>query len=575
MPIDFRKLNKVSIIAGYKNFFDFFIKFAVPILSIVSLIAIFAYTFIEAVPGYLALIFVGLGAVMVFAYPYAQYGSRRRSINNHLHLFITYAGTLSTMRVSRNELFKKISQKKIFGDISKLFKKINYLAKSWNLGYAEACRVMVPNISSEIMADFIDRLAVIMDFGESLETFLYDEQKSVLDDYEVDYKKSFETIEMLQELFVAASVSFAFLLGIGLLAPLLLEIPLTTVLFYGLIGLIVFDVGIGLAIYTFLPKDSLFHELDDKSREQKHLRNIFWGTFSLCVLIAIFIYIYTDLDLLYVLAISLSPMIYPGFVANRLEDKIIKRDKQFPVYARVLGSAIEVRNGGIVSALKSTQTHDFGVLEEMSISLYRRLRLGSDKFKSWYLFAVESSSNLISNFVKIFSESIYLGGNAEEVGEIISDNMQRLISLRKYRLQLVGSVRGAFYGSMIGLIATVFVSSKISELLIDVFNQPNLSSDVTGLIDNILPQAANVSFEGVMFYITLIIVVQALSASWIMKGIDGGTPYAAVLDFLIMLWIGAALAYVLPEAVESLLPDLEGMFNEIGNNTADVETGLN
>lgn len=577
MFIKLKKLNKVSSVAGYRNFFDFLLKFALPVLSIIVLVGLFSVAFIDILPAYTGIIMIGVGTISVFAYPYVRYGMLQQDINDHMHLFITYAGTVSTMKINRGVLFQKIAEKEIFGEISTIFKKIKYLATSWNLGYADACRTMVPRIPSAIMADFIDRLAVIMDFGEDLEVFLFDEQEAVMDDYAVEYNKSIETIKMLQELFIAVSISFAFLIGVGLLAPLLLEIPLTDVLLFGVIGLVLFDVLVGFAIFQFLPKDKLFHELKDKSRDYKKMRRVFFLTLLGCFVLGLLLYLFTNLMALFIIAISLTPMLYPAILANQLEENIIRRDKQFPVYARVLGSAIEIRNGGVVSALKSTQTHDFGVLQEMSMSLYRRLQLQSDKYKTWYLFAVESGSNLISNFSKIFMESVYLGGNAEKIGEIISKNMQQLIGLRKYRMQLVGSIRGAFYGSMIGLIATIFVSARISELLLDIFRGPQVGSDVGALVDTLIPDVAAVNFDTVMIYMTIIVIVQAASAAWIMKGIDGGTIYAAVFDFILLVWIGALLAYFLPIAIDGLIPEFGDVFADVEGgdvDAVDIDTGL-
>ena len=47
--------------------------------------------------------------------------------------------------------------------------KILYLAKQWNLGYAKTCRMIAKISPSAIFADFLDRMAAVLDFGEDLE----------------------------------------------------------------------------------------------------------------------------------------------------------------------------------------------------------------------------------------------------------------------------------------------------------------------------------------------------------------------------------------------------------------------
>ena len=94
------------------------------------------------------------------------------NVHERIHLFITFAGTISTIDLDRSTFFRKIIEKKEFGYISKITEKLLYFAKSWNLGFAVTCRQLEALSPSRILADFLDRLAVTIDFGEPLEVFL-------------------------------------------------------------------------------------------------------------------------------------------------------------------------------------------------------------------------------------------------------------------------------------------------------------------------------------------------------------------------------------------------------------------
>lgn len=556
----YKNLQKVSVIAGYKGLGDITIRLFLPIILVITIFSISIFMFVDILPWFTGPLVFLVGVISAIMYPYISYLQAKQNINDRLHLFITYSGTISTMKISRSMLFKKIATSKNFGEISNIFEKIVYLAKKWNLGYAPSTRIMVKKTASPILADFLDRLAVIMDFGQDLEVFFFDEQEAIINDYGVIYRQSLETIKMLQEVFISLSISFAFLIGIALLAPLLLDLRLETVLLYAMIGLTIFYVGLVLAIKSLIPADKLTLYVKEANKEMKKVVAFFYLTLVMSLLLCMILLIATDLELIFVFAISSLPLLYPSILASREEEEIMRRDSQFPIYVRVLGSAIEVRNGGVISALKSTQTHEFGALNDMSINLYRRLRVGSEKLKCWYHFAKETGSNLISNFTKIFQESVYLGGDAEKIGEIVSNNMTKLINLRKLRYQLSGSLRASFYGAMIGITSTIYVSAKISQLLVEIFTQPFLEvDDAVGLVDVIVPQADPVNFSLVMIYIAFIIVVQAGTGAYMMKLIDGGSPYASLLDFIIMLWIGAALSYMLPGFVDTLLPTIEDL----------------
>ena len=267
-------------------------------------------------------------------------------------------------------------------------------------------------------------------------------------------------------------------------------------------------------------------------------------------------------------AIGLSPLLAVGVLAQNHEKLVFSRDLAFPSYIRALGSAIEVKMGAVVGSLRELQVHDFGVLNQMSINLYRRLKLGSDKFKSWMFFAAESGSYLIAKFSQIFSEGVYMGGNAEKIGEIISKNFNKLIQLRKQRIQLSSSVRGAFYGSLVGFASASYVSAKITQLLSVLFTQPFSSlkgtdTTLTSVVSSLAPSSAlAINFDEVAVYIGIMIIIHSVISALIIKMVEGGINYAALFDLVVLLWIGAAISYILPKGVDSFLPDITGQNTE-------------
>lgn len=550
-------LDRMSAVSGYESFDEMLREYFLPVGFAVLLTAAIIPYFM-AVPWWTSLLIIIIGCIFLIGYPYSQYSQTRQSIDQNLHYFITYAGTISTVDIPRKKLFRKVGSNENFGYISEVFTRIHYLAQEWNLGYAQATREMSEKVPSPILEDFLDRFAVALDFGESLSTFLDEEQDSIMEDFRVEYEKSLETIELIQDSFIAISISFSFVLGTTLLAPLLLNVKITTILPWAIGILLFIDIGLLFAVRSFIPTDRMIHTFKERNRDQKRIFFYFTATALLGAIIFITVFLTTNLPFLLILAISVTPLSYPGFLAAKYENKVMERDKQFPIFARVLGSAIDVRDGAVVSALKSTQVHDFGSLESMSINLYRRLRLGSDKWDSWYYFAKESGSTLISNFSKIFSESVYMGGNSQRIGRIVSENMQELLSLRKKRSQLANGLRGSFYGTLVGLSSVIYITTKVAELLIGIFNQPlGLETSEFDFASTILPQAQSVNFDLVFFYIGLLIVVHSIASSLIMKAVDGGSWYAAIYDFLIMIWIGAGLSLFLPVIIDGLLPDVQ------------------
>jgi flagellar protein FlaJ len=337
---------------------------------------------------------------------------------------------------------------------------------------------------------------------------------------------------------------------------MLMEFPVFTMMLYALAGVFFMDICFVILVKNYVPYDSMFIDTGVRNESQKQLWQITMATVIVCPILFLFLLQFTELNTLWLFAISTTPLIIPSWIARQEEKLVRKRDRNFPIYARVLGTAISVRNGGVMSALLSTQVHDFGVLNDMSINLYRRLRLGFNKFKSWFYFGKESGSNLIFHFSRIFSQSVYLGGNATEIGEIISTNLQRILALRKQRWQLIGGLRGVFYGSLFGLVATMYTTITISQMFLGAFDIE--TEGLTSFVDTILP-TADVNYASIMILISILILIHAAMTSWLIKLIDGGPVQASFLDFNLMIWISALLSWTVPMLVRSVLPNLSGV----------------
>ena len=544
-------LNKV----GYKGLGDFILRLVLPVLLTTSVFSVGVLLFLD-LPWYLPVVLIAIGLIFIIVYPIVLVERQKVSIHENIHLFITYAGTISTIDLDRSTFFKKVAQKKKYGYISDVAEKAVYLAKEWNLGFAQTLRKLATHSPSRIFADFLDRFAAIMDFGGELQTFLHEEQDAVMSDYEGQYKQALNNIGMLREVFIAITISVAFAMSIALLLPLLEGVSIMVAIKWALVGLILVDLMLVTLIMSFIPSDNLCHDLKHKDEGTKKIHTSFYITLPIALLILGVLFLFTKLGFLLIVAISVTPFLITGIYATREENMVYNRDKAFPSFIRALGSTIHARQGGVVSSLGALRVHDFGVLNQMVINLFRRLKLGSDRDKSWYFFAAETGSNLINYFVHIFAESIYMGGHAQKIGEIISNNFTRLINLRSLRQQQASALRGALYGSLVGFIATIYITVSITTILSQMFSSAFVSTSGDGnlgnLVTSIIPPIPEVNMTMVGIYIAILVIIHAFVSSFIIKVVDGGHRMAFFFDFTLMLWIGAILSIIIPLVSQKL-----------------------
>ncbi len=534
---------------GYENLRDFGLRFAIPVLG-----ACFAAFFIVLVffttPWWVPYVFLLFGIGFIFAYPYGQFEKKKVNIQENIHLFITYAGTISTLNVNRAQFFRKVAEQRQYGEISDTCERILYLAKEWNMGFAQTCRRLAKYTPSPIFADFLDRLAAVLDFGEDLEVFLSEEQDALMADYANSYKQSLENIKMLQDMFISLTIAIAFAMASALLLPLLMGISIVTVVQYGLLAMFFMDLLLILMIKMFIPADPLWVDVGIMDEGSKRVRRWFYYLAPVSVVLLFLTMFVFDMTLLYGCTIASLPLFAVGVIAMQEETTILNRDKAYPPFIRAVGGTIYVRGGGVVSALGALQVHDFGVLQPMMTNLYRRLRLGTEKGKSWLYFSAETGSALIFHFTRIFTESIYLGGNGEKIGRLISDNFVKLLNLRKLRLQLASSMRGALYGGLVGFVVTVYMAATITDMLSKLFGGVLTGEDggsAQQLFANILPQIPPVDINVVGMYIGIMVIVHALASSYVIKIIDGGKWEALFFDFCIMMVIGSVIAHFVPQ----------------------------
>ncbi|MFW5746352.1 MAG: hypothetical protein ACOCWQ_02245 [Nanoarchaeota archaeon] len=566
------QFNKIIVSTGYKNVADFSLKYVLPLMSIVLFLFFITLFIFDNLPAFIPYMILMMGVLFICVYPYIQYENKKSSINENLHLFITYAGTIATIDINRHLLFKKIASRKTLGEVAAVCEKIEYFARKWNLGFAKTCREIGRLTPSKIFADFLDRLAVMLDFGESLTTFLNDEQISVMDDYATNYKKSLERIKTLQEIFISLTMALGFMMSIGLILPLISSTPMETIVRYSLLALFILDMFVLIFVHSMIPSDKLCQTSDIVDDDKKNIYKWVFITFPISFVMLIILMLLDFLPFLVNIGIAILPLFGLGIYAQKVEESIFTKDKAFPAFIRSLGSAVEIKSGAIISALKSLQVHDFGPINQLAIHLHRRLKTGNNKYQCWRYFCADSGSNLIYQFTQIFSEAVFMGGAPEKIGEIVSVNFQKLLALRKLKIQLASELRGTLYGALVGFSAAAYISAEIAKMLGGLFSTPFQSIQGSGMgmsniIGDMAPTALNVNMEMIALYVGIMIIVHSVVSGIILKLIDGGIIYAALFDIVLMILLGAVISWVLPWGVHALLP---GMGDLVSTSAAAV-----
>ena len=535
-------VSKTFAAIGVSDLKDYMMKYFLPIFLLdFLLLFVFLFAFNSPFVTWLGIIVFFLILITLFAYPSILIDNQSRDIEENLHYFITYAGALSTVNLERKELFIDLSEKTRYKEISKVFKKLVYLVQSIKVDFSTSAYKISSLLSTEHFARFLERMGIALSFNSNISKFFLDEQKALMNSYEIVYREALERIKSVQEMFVSLVLAFAFVLATVLLIPFMTGINSTIFLQFGIVGIVIIDMVMVVFVKFFLPRDELYHDLGyDEGR--KKVLVMFFISLGLVIIITPLI-IFLDIAAMLKVAIIGTPLLIVGMYSNFQEKLVWKRDVLFPPFIRSLGDVHQSKGGTLTTTVETLLPHNFGILNDMLERVYKRLKITGDKFTSWMYFTKESGSALISEFMDIFVSVVYRGGSAQTAGEIVSENFSRINGLRDQKREFSSTLVGNVYGTFFGLALTIYISLLISVLLFKIFSSltDGLDGVALDLIGDIFPTGLEDNFLESTYYVAAILTLHALISGYFLKDVDGGNKFSMFTNVVVMLWIGALL----------------------------------
>ena len=489
------------------------------------------------------------GVLLVLLFPLLRGEKRKMEIEKYMHLFITRMSVLASTQLPRKEIFRMLSEVKEYGALSEEIEKIYNLVEYWNLSLPDAARVVAKRTPSIMLADFLDRLAHSAEAGENFEIFLEKERNVVIETYVVKYEASLSQLDVYKETFVAMLISMLFFAVFVAILPMFVPTDASVFLYLTLLAFIVVESIMLYAVKVRLPEDEIWHKKKDvKSESEIKLMKILPFTY-LAVFIIFIITLLIGLPLQIVVALSILPLFYPGYVIHTAEGDLINCDENYDAFIRTVGSYVEAK-GSDVTAMERLRKHDFGKLTKYIDILYKRLLMRIDKRKAWRYFAGETGSNLISKFTDMYVTGIEMGGNPTKISRIISDAYVKMIGLRKKRFQTATNLTGILYGLMVGMAFALYTTLDLMKMMANMikYYPVNLSKYIKiPLLAAKFPiNTANVVF-------LLLLVIHAFLSALMIKIVRGSHKHSIYPHFSILVWIGIVVSYLTEWAIGGVL----------------------
>ncbi len=478
-------------------------------------------------------------SVVAILIPLLMGERKKMQIERNLHLFLIRMSVLATSKLPRKKMLEILSQVKEYEALSDEVEKIYKLMEYWNMGMSDAARTVARRTPSLLLADFLDRLAHSADAGEDMEEFLSKEREVAMSTYLNKYDTSLKDIDLLLEIFVAVLISLMFILVFIALLPVFINTSITLLLPAVALCFVAIEGFVLYLVKSMLPSDPVWHNMKESNEVNRTLKTILPITYAACIALLVFSLL-VGLPVTAILALSVTPLIYPGFMIRKEEKRVRARDENYDSFIRAVGGYASTAGAAVTDGIGRLAKHDFGELTTGVASLYRRLLTRIDQVRAWNMFAADSGSNLISKFTEMYVVGLAVGGKPDQVIDIISSNFVKLMNVRRKRYQAADNMLGTMYGMSIGITFTLFSALSLMELLNRMNAQFALSQ--TTVVMPIALQSFDLSLaEGIFMFI---VMVHSLISANIVTFAGGGHKHSFYINFAMITWISTVTAIV-------------------------------
>ena len=533
-------------------------------------------------PGFfgvlVTLVFTVISAGAAIVFPLLEVKKSANKIEKEMHMFVTRMGILSLGEVGARSMFDILRQMGDYGELAQEVKRIETLVDKWHTALPEASRIVGQQSPSPLFADFLDRMAFSIEAGQPIDIFMKAEQETIAEEYNTLYDMRLESVDSLRDIFVSLSTAGLFALVVAGIHLVLFQtgtlddesiviISRIRFLIMSAFFFILIQAGCMFGFRAIIPDDPVFSR-DDFETPYRLLFGRAWvysGIAMIVVAIPSFLGIFIfweditaewDKYALFLVAIPLTPLLFPGIIEQREEGLVKKRDYMYPGFIRALGGTAQARSAAPSATIKALRGIDFGRLDECISRLESRLSTRIDSERAWDYFSAETNSAVISRFNRIYIEGAQSSGEPAATADMVSKSTTNMLSLRRRR----GLSASTMWGTSLGLLIATITSLNITIYIVRGLGE-SISGVASGLTDvdltSVTEGAAgfglpalddNTVIEQNIYLfkvvISILIILQILIMSAIGNRLRGGGWSTTIGQGVQMLWLSAIVSFI-------------------------------
>lgn len=464
---------------------------------------------------------------------------------------LTHMSAVATSGISRDRLFEGTAA--LDYSTSKYFRRVHRVAQRLNYDYSKACEAVAGQVKLEAVQNLLLHFATSLSAGEAEPEFLKRESAVQLELYGKRYERDLESLAKWTDAYVALLVSTSLIVVISLVSMMIYPVAVGALLGLAFIVILV-TLGGAWVIFLVAPHEVKTHRLKHRSAEQQRLD-------LLCPIIVTAlgpvvgtVWLFLDLGVALIAgALLLTPLAYLVWQDDK---RIDARDRDLSTFLRSLGSVMGAAGTTVIQGLSRLNRQSLGAMEPHVRRLYVRLSNDISPQLTWERLAGETGSELVTRAVRIFSEGIRLGGEAEVVGELASSFALKVTLLRASRALVANTfafVVVPMHAALLSILLFVTEVVRVFGAKISEIQGQNLDGDVVrqaGVSSTIAFAAPDMQF--VDSFIAVMVILLTVVNTFAPYAASGGHRYKLFFFASFMLAIAGLVTLAVPAAVQAL-----------------------
>lgn len=456
--------------------------------------------------------------------------------------FVAFLYSISTGDIGGIDLIKT-ARDTSYGRYTAAFKEVYQLGVGWGYGVSRSLEMVAEKVSSDKtdhLKQLLIKLAQVIRLGDALKTFFIDELKSTLVSYAIVYERKLENEKLFLEMFYTLMSTAAFMIAANSIMSMLMgQENSEGILLMSFMGVTASMSAFVFMMYVMFPRDKLGYATAD---EDLKFRLKVYIAIGAGAGIAIVLIITQLLPTSIMMGVAAAPLLYPGLIARKLEQKVKMVNDWYPEFVRHFGE-IYATLGTVGGTLEAVLRSDFGPLQEHLEHFKNRIKHRVDQKLGFELFSRDTGSQIVANGNEVISYAMDKGGDMNIAGNYVSDITVKINELRAKRAQTAKT----FETIIIVLHALTLAVFGLMNKLTTIFYE--LVSTVEVQTDTLKLTPINPEFMAMMM--PAMVLMTSIVSAMALKVSQGGLYKTVFYHIGLLMIIGSVVMFVM----DTLLSD--------------------